>query len=126
MTAPSRHNASVTPNSQRSFSSLRGTCFPFLEPRYARPELPGTDFPVAAPAGRCSSCRTKSLNTRPRCTRRQYHGAIQRSRALNGYAAGDLLLDFFGGCADQQRECHLFLQQLPQGGVIAAFVFSPE
>src|SRR6202521_1321548 len=62
----------------------------------------------------------------PRCMRSNFHGALDRSGALDGHAAGDLFFNFFRSRADEQRKNSLLTQRSLQHGVIAAFVFPAQ
>src|SRR5260370_20995117 len=58
--------------------------------------------------------------------RGDFHGALNRPSALDGYAASNLFFNFVGCGADQQSENGLFTQRPLQQGVMAAFVLPAQ
>src|SRR6266478_3484376 len=74
----------------------------------------------------CASRGKQHDVARLRGVRGRLDGALKSLSALNGYAACNLLLDFFRGRADEQREDRFLAQRLLQRGVVAAFVLAAE
>src|SRR6266404_6232538 len=75
----------------------------------------------------CSAVTAEEHNiARPRRLRSNLYRALDRSRALDRHASGDLLFNFLRGRADQKRKNRLFAQRFLQRGVIAAFIFASE
>src|SRR5262249_24572029 len=114
ITAPNKHNASVAPESQRSFSRVFGTCSPSpfrAPPQRARArgsrgipllqlaheflENAATMLVVFKLIETGTGRREHPDIAGPGSRKRDFHGAFERSGALQGHAPGDLPFDFF-------------------------------
>src|SRR5215469_3241496 len=139
ITAPSRHSASVTMNSHLSFSRRLGILSPrvhrirpsrtrfrpqsLFQPAHQLLEHPAAMLVVLklieAGTGRREQHDVSRMGGAEGCL----DSGFERSRWCDGHAAPDLLLDLVGGGTDQQRQNGLLAENIPQFGVIAAFVF---
>src|ERR1700751_722290 len=117
ITAPSRHSASVTINSQRSFSSRLGIALlrihgiPVRTKLFALFQMANQLLKHATPmfvvlklVKARASWRQQDDVTGMRRVERHVHRLFQCARTLDRYAAFDLLCNFVGRCANQQRE----------------------
>src|SRR5208337_1688297 len=113
ITVPSRHNTSVTPNSQRSVSERLAKSFTPIRRivRGGRIQLSNQLFedPSAllvilklVEAGASRGQKHDVSRLRGMCG--NLHGAVQRGGAFDGHAAGDLLFYLVRGRANQQRK----------------------
>src|SRR5208337_1167728 len=135
ITVPSRHNTSVTPNSQRSVSErlaksftpirriARGVRIQLLNQLFENPPALLVILKlVEAGAGWGQKHDVPGL--RGMCG--GPHCAIQGGGAFDGHTADDLLFYFVRGGANQQRKNGFSAQRFLQNAVVAALVLPAE
>src|SRR5438477_3485572 len=136
ITAPSRHNPRVTPNSHLSFSKrlgipplrvrwifIRFACFQLLNQSL---ENATAMLEIRKLVKACASRRQQHNIPGVRGLSREFHCIVERVGARNRHGPINLLLDFLGRRADQQRKNCLFPKRLTELRVVAVFVFAAQ